>query len=165
MKIMLGGVRPLTMRDVQHVDAQRSLLAGKPLGFSCGLLQARGDWAWYRQIFGFPYWSGTMMCWRCKATSDDHMPYCDFSMGAKWRTKRHKPGTCFKAQRLAISTVSPLFTCPAFTLDVVCVGIMRCVDLGSPKRCWATSSVSTWTMGGGGKSYPEKHGVQVCGAN
>ena len=57
-----------------------------------------------------PYWSGTMICWRCKATSDEHMPYRGFSMGAKWRTKRHKPGTFFKAQRLAISTVNPLFT-------------------------------------------------------
>ena len=51
-------------------------------------------------------------------------------MGAKWRTTRHKPGAFFKAQRLAISTVSPLFTCLGFTLDMVCIGIMHCVDLG-----------------------------------
>ena len=32
MKIMLGGVHPLTKHDIQHLDAQRSLLTGRPLG-------------------------------------------------------------------------------------------------------------------------------------
>ena len=53
MKIMLGGVHPLTRHDLQPLDAQRSLLVGRPLGFSCGLFQARGNWARYQQIFGF----------------------------------------------------------------------------------------------------------------
>ena len=56
-------------------------------------------------------------------------------MGVKWRTKRHKPGTFFNVQRIARATVSPLFTCPGFTLDMVCAGIMHCVDLGPSKRC------------------------------
>ena len=33
MKIMLGGVHPLTRHDIQTLDTQRSLLAGAPLGF------------------------------------------------------------------------------------------------------------------------------------
>ena len=53
MKITFGGVPPLTNHDLQRVDAQRSPLAGKPLGFSGGLFQAKGDWARYQQIFGF----------------------------------------------------------------------------------------------------------------
>ena len=61
------------------------------------------------------------------------MPYWDFSLGAKWRIQRHKPGTCFKAQRLAGAIVSPLFICLGFTLDMVCIGIMHCVDLGHPR--------------------------------
>jgi hypothetical protein len=58
------------------------------------------------------------------------MPYWDFSEGATWRTSIYKPGAFFKAQRLAGSTVSPLFSCPGFTLDKVCIGVMHCVDLG-----------------------------------
>ena len=56
LKIMLGGggVHPLTMHDLQHVDAQRSLLVGRPLGFSCGLCQARGGCAWYQPTCGLP---------------------------------------------------------------------------------------------------------------
>ena len=71
-----------------------------------------------------------MICWRCKATSDDSLPYGVFAMGARWKTKRHKPGTFFKALRLAGATASPLFACPGFTLDMVCNGIMHCADLG-----------------------------------
>ncbi len=55
MKIMLGGAHPLTKHDIEPVDAQKSLLAGGPLGFSGGLFQARGDWAWYQQLLGFPH--------------------------------------------------------------------------------------------------------------
>ena len=36
----------------------------------------------------------------------------------------------FNAQRLAGSTVSTLFSCPGFTLEKVCIGVMHCVDLG-----------------------------------
>ena len=39
---MPGGVHPLTRHDLQPLDAQRSLHAGMPLGFSCGLCQAKG---------------------------------------------------------------------------------------------------------------------------
>ena len=130
MKIMLGGVHPLTRHDNEPLDAQRSGLAGMPLGFTGGLFQARGDWSWYQHIFGFPGWTGKVICWRCKATSDDTMPYWDFSPGAKWRTNRYKAGCFFKAQRLAGSHVSPLFSCPGYTLDMVCIGVMHCVDLG-----------------------------------
>ena len=42
MKVMLGGVHPLTRHDLQPLDAQRSLLAGRPLGFSGGLFPNQG---------------------------------------------------------------------------------------------------------------------------
>ncbi len=54
MNIMLGGVHPLTGHDIQPLDAQRSVLVGRPLGFSCGLFQARGNWAWYQLFLCFP---------------------------------------------------------------------------------------------------------------
>ena len=47
----------------------------------------------------------------------------------------YKPGTCFKAERLPRSTVNPLLTCLVFSLDMACIGIIRCVGLGSPKMC------------------------------
>ena len=64
-------------------------------------------------------------------------------MGAKWRTKRHKPGTFFKAQRLAGSIVSPLFICLGFTLERLCIGIMHCVDLGVNQEVFKVSVAKT----------------------
>ena len=31
------------------------------------LLQVRGDWAWYKALFGFKGWASKEICWRCKA--------------------------------------------------------------------------------------------------
>ena len=103
-----------------------------------------------------------MSCWRCKATYDNRVPYWDLSMGAKWRATRHNSGTIFKAQRLARATASPMFTCLGFTLDMVCVGTMHCVDLWIIQEVWATSSVSTWTRGAC-QVVPRRQGVKVCG--
>ena len=96
---MLGGVHPLARHDGQPLDPARLAWAGKPLGFTGGLFQARGDWAWYQQIVGFPAWNRKHICWRCKATYCDAMPYWDFSEGATWRASRYKPGALFKAQK------------------------------------------------------------------
>ena len=130
MKSMLGGVHPLTRDDLQPLDAQRSSLVGRPLGFDGGLFQARGVWSWYPQIFRCPSWSSTMRCWRCKATYDDSVPDWECSTGATSWTQRHKPGTCFMAQRLAGASVSPLCPCPGFTFDMVCICSMHCVGFG-----------------------------------
>ena len=92
---MLGGVRPLARHDGQPLDPTRLAWAGKPRGFTGGLFQARGDWAWYQQIFGFLAWNSKHICWRCKATSCDTMPYWDSSEGATWRTSRYTPGAFF----------------------------------------------------------------------
>ena len=66
----------------QH-DKARSKLTG-PLGFYGALLQVRGDWAWYKQAFGFPSWASLQICWRCMAGVHEH-PWTDFSMKATWR--------------------------------------------------------------------------------
>ena len=57
MKVMLGGVHPLARHDGQPLDPARLAWVGKRLGFTGGLFQARGDWAWYQQMFGFLAWN------------------------------------------------------------------------------------------------------------
>ena len=55
----------------------------------------------------------------------------DSPLGAQWRTKKHKPGTFFKAQMIARTTVNTIVHLPWFhILDMVCIGTMHCVDLG-----------------------------------
>ncbi len=42
MKLMLGGVHPVTRHYIKHLDVQMSLLVGRPLVFSCGLVPSQG---------------------------------------------------------------------------------------------------------------------------
>ena len=96
---MLGGVHPLARHDGQPLDPARLAWVGKPLGFTGGLFQARGDWAWYQQIFGFPACNNKHICWRCKATSCDTMPYWDFFIMCHMEDLKIQAWCFFKAQQ------------------------------------------------------------------
>ena len=86
-------------------------------------------------------------------------------MGGEWRTKGHKPGFFFfKAQRIAGAIVSPLFTCHAFTWDMVCSGIMHCVDFGVSQEVLG-NIFSEYLDKGACPVVPIRQGVKVCGAN
>ena len=113
-------------------DKQRKGKTGQ-LGFRALLLQARGDWAWFKEIFAFPSWSAHSICWKCHANNSD-CHFCNFGKNANWRTRRRTSAQFFAnliAQGLAIS---PIFDCPGFKLAFVVIGILHCLDLGvSPK--------------------------------
>lgn len=69
-------------------DKDRRSLKGS-LGGRGGILQIRGDWSWYKQIFQFPGWSNNRICWCCKA--DRHggaTDYRNVSEEAGWRSRR-----------------------------------------------------------------------------
>ena len=51
------------------------------------------------KIFGFPARNNKHMCWMCKSTSCDTMPYWDLSECATWRTSRYKPGAFFQSTK------------------------------------------------------------------
>ena len=48
------------------------------------LLECRGDWSWYKELFGFPSWSNESICWRCKANKST-LPFTEFSKESAWR--------------------------------------------------------------------------------
>jgi hypothetical protein len=50
-------------------DVARSKKGGSALGFVAGLLQVRGDWAFYKEVFEFPGWQSKQCCWRCCANN------------------------------------------------------------------------------------------------
>ena len=50
-------------------DKARAGLKGS-LGGRAGLMQLRGDWAWWKQVFSFPAWSNNKICWCCGADKD-----------------------------------------------------------------------------------------------
>ena len=112
----------------QATDKARSKFEG-PLGLYGALLQCRGDWQWYNQVFGFPSWSGSQICWRCLADSTSH-PWRDAGPAASWRSTSHGSAAFFARQRASGVRPSPLFSCPGFSLEAVFIDILHCMDLG-----------------------------------
>ena len=110
-------------------DMGRSQQAGRPLGARGLLCQVRVDWAWYKQIFDFPSWGASEICWRCKANTTT-IPWTDASASAKWRTSRLTDAQFWARQRADGKTHCPLFDLPGFRLGMVTVDILHALDLG-----------------------------------
>jgi hypothetical protein len=130
MQVLLGGFHPRHRHDGGPLQPTRKKLAGKKLGFQGVLLQARGDWAWYNQVFQFPSWCSGQLCWRCKATQHGRLAYWKCGPRAAWRFTRYTTGEFLALQVGMGLKPSPLFSCPGFTTDHICIGALRCLDLG-----------------------------------
>ena len=103
-------------------------------GVHGSLVQCRGDWAWFKQLFSFPSWSGKEICWLCRANRSDK-DFTAFGLKAAWRKHRYTQREFFTQQRLQGIMPSPLFNCPNFQLNMVCVDILHTLDLGVSQDC------------------------------
>ena len=93
------------------------------------LVQVRGDWSWYNQVFSFPSWSSKAICWKCRANADT-MPWKDCSAGARWRSNRYTDRAFWKAMRDAGVQACPLFALPGFRLAFIGIDVLHAFDLG-----------------------------------
>ena len=70
-----AGVHPQSRHDDlpwKESDARRKKVAGEPLRVRACLLQFRGDWKCYAEVFKFPLWNVKMgCCWKCCCTPDE----------------------------------------------------------------------------------------------
>lgn len=110
-------------------DVQRSKQKG-PLPYVACLIELRGDWAYYNQVFGFPSWASTRMCWKCGATQHGHCSFRDTGPDACWRTLRQ---TCdeFLQHQLATGVAnSVIFTAPGVKISYVVIDWLHTMDLG-----------------------------------
>jgi hypothetical protein len=99
------------------------------LGFHGALLQVRGDWSWFKQLFGFKGWASSSICWRCGANRSDQ-PFWDFSLTAAWRASRQTTLGFLQRLRSEGQTLSPLFGAPGFTVELIVVDVLHALDLG-----------------------------------
>ena len=68
---LANGVYPDACHDGSALDADRQLLAGKPLGFKGVVVDVNGDWTEFAVRWGFPTWqSGFRPCMMCSANHD-----------------------------------------------------------------------------------------------
>ena len=115
---------PFTKDDKWRQGKASQNLPGKSV-----LMQVRGDWAWYKDIFHFPAWSNLAICWRCAADKES-CDYKDFSPDAKWRSRRTSPDQFWSNMRRNGVTPSCLFSLPGFTLEMVTIDALHAADLG-----------------------------------
>ena len=130
MQVLVSGHWPAARHDGEPLDKAHRHLAGKPLGFCGGLQQARGDWMWYQQVFAFPHWTADRICWKCGASQTGRCSYKNFKLDAPWRSTRKSPSQCMSDIIKTGKGISPLFACPGFTVDMVVIGALHCLDLG-----------------------------------
>ena len=114
-------------KDKPASQTWRVQQANQPLGFKALLQQCRGDWMWYKELFSFPSWASNQLCWRCEATQEN---FRDFGLKAAWRKQRVKPVAFFGRQRAQGLEPSPLFRAMGFSLDMVLIDVLHCMDLG-----------------------------------
>lgn len=100
---------------------------GEKFGFCALLQQCRGDWMWYKELLSFPSWAANWICWLCEATKEN---YKDFGSKALWRAKRLTPAAFFAKMRAQGISPSPLFNAIGFTLAMVVIDVLHCMDLG-----------------------------------
>ena len=132
LKFLCAGVNPSMRHDgrpCQKSDKTQSGRAGKTLNAKGLLLEERGDWAWRKELFDFPSWSSTLICWMCQA-GEEGVPWSDFSLKAAWRRCRLSPSAFFARQRQMGVTPSPLFEAPGFSISMCVIDHLHALDLG-----------------------------------
>ena len=101
-----------------------------PIGVRAGLFQCRGDWIWFKWMFGFKGWqSDDHVWWRCKANRSS-MPFWDPNINAKWRKHRCSQREFARLIQQNGQSMSPLFSLPGFTMLFICIDVLHALDLG-----------------------------------
>ena len=121
----LRGVSPHKSKPIS--EKWRIAKGGKSFGFKAMLQQCRGDWMWYKELFSFPSWAATCICWLCNASQST---FKDFKSTALWRKHRLSAVAFFAQQRSKGISPSPLFNAVGFTLSMVLIDVLHCMDLG-----------------------------------
>ena len=135
-------------------DKKRYELKG-PLGVNALLVQCRGDWAMYRELFRFPSWSSAAVCWKCEANRTDK-DFKDFSLTAALRKHRTSAEVFFHRQSQEGISRSSLFDCPGFRLHMVCIDILHVLDLGVSQKLLGNILFEGIKTICAGRSYREK---------
>ena len=133
MRCLLAGSWPSARHDqAQWLGTDKAQPARgrkkEALGCHALLLQVRGDWAWYKALFGFKGWASKDMCWRCEANCSG-IPWTDTA--AAWRTSRYRTSELLARQTEQGISVNPLFSLPRFSAELSCIDVLHSMDLGT----------------------------------
>ena len=96
-------------------------------------MQLRGDWTFFKSVFGFAGWAGNEICWKCKANKGD-LPYTDCSGNAEWRKHRYTDASFCAAMAMASVVASVIFSFPGFSMSKVAIDVLHAMDLGATQE-------------------------------
>lgn len=109
-------------------DPGRSKQSNKSLGCQAAVVEVRGDWKLFKEVFRLPGWNtNTGCCWRCAATPDTIR---DCSSAAPWRTQRMSHWDLLIRMATLGKGISPIFSFPAFKCEFFQMDWLHCVDIG-----------------------------------
>ena len=109
-------------------DGARKAAAGSPLSASACLVQVRGDWCFFNQVFGFPQWNTKAgCCWLCSIILESLR---EVGVDASWRQGRFTGQEFMAKLRERHGKVSPLFSVPGLTLSCFKPDWLHAMDLG-----------------------------------
>ena len=134
MHVFAAGVHPSCRLDGQPFrpgeDDHRRDIAGTSVGVNARLMELRGDWTWYAQVFGFPSWNSTRMCWKCCASQLGFLSFRNTDKEAGWRRRRLDSESFLRQQKEAGVQPSVIFTAPGCKVEFVKIDWLRTADLG-----------------------------------
>ena len=134
MKVLCLSVNPSSRHDGSEwspSDKNRKKKGGVKLGFRVCWEQLRGDWAFFKQLFGTQGWASKSICWRCEANRSTH-PFWDFKASAAWRkTKRNTAMFMKEMYKNTGDLLCVLFQCPGWSIDIIAIDVLHTCDLGT----------------------------------
>jgi hypothetical protein len=108
--------------------ARRKLSSSLHLPFRAALVEVRGDWKFYKEVFDFPAWNDKSgLCWLCTCKPDEMR---DVSEQAAWRTSRCSHWQMIRRIRESGAAVSPIFGAPWVETSIFKIDWLHAVDLG-----------------------------------
>eukprot|EP00959_Pyramimonas_sp_CCMP1952_P283825 5932781-Pyramimonas_sp.AAC.2 len=137
-------------------DRQRSAKAGQSMKVRGILIDFRGDWCWYKQVFGVQGWRGgpstAKICYRCPCTVAD-LP--KFDLFANWRRDLYTPKRYLELARLGDGDLdfSPM-AIPGFTWTYLRPGMMHAGCLGVAQEACGNILWELFRELGGVRSQP-----------
>lgn len=133
--LLMTGFRPTSRHDNSEFSpydkrcGRGNYAPGSSWGWYGWLAEVRGDWMWYKALFGFKGWQGHAICWNCPANKSDK-DYKNCSLSAKWRGVRYSSLQFLKLMASQGVTKCILFDAPGFSLKFLMVDVLHCLDLG-----------------------------------
>jgi len=111
-------------------DAKRKKHATQQLGCRGALVEVRGDWKFFKEVFYLPAWNEKAgCCWRCNCTPQQIR---QVGADAAWRQNENRMGHWDVVQRILANgkRPSPLWGAPWVTSSIFKIDWLHCADHG-----------------------------------